>query len=223
MDLGVRYFGKNVEPLDADQAMNNYIAQHTKDTLDEIWLFELKPSYIHGIENVDISLPAINDIPVVKSDRGGLMTYHGPGQLIVCVLLDLGRMQLHPVAFMQTLEKSLSAVLNTYGINTQTKEGAPGVFVGDAKIASVGMRIQRGLTTHGLSLNIDMDLEPFKAISTCGFEDLAMVQMSQFKPSTVVNDVAKELAAELASAFGFDSLLELDNELAKLAFTEEYN
>jgi lipoyl(octanoyl) transferase len=149
------------------------------------------------------------------------MTYHGPGQLIVCVLLDLGRMQLHPVAFMQTLEKSLSAVLNTYGINTQTKEGAPGVFVGDAKIASVGMRIQRGLTTHGLSLNIDMDLEPFKAINTCGFEDLDMVQMSQFKPNTVVNDVAKELASELALAFGFDNLIELDNELGKLAFTED--
>lgn len=221
MDVGVRYFGKNVEPLEADQAMNNYIAQRKTNTLDEIWLFELKPSYIHGVESADLSLPAINDIPVVQSDRGGLITYHGPGQLIACVLLDLGRLQMHPIAFMQNLEKSLAAVLSNHEIEGQTKEGAPGVFVGDEKIASVGVRIQKGLTTHGLSLNINMDLEPFKAISTCGFEDLSMAKMSQFDTSVVVDDVARELVAELALAFGFENLIELNTDLATLASAEE--
>lgn len=221
MDIGVRYFGKNVEPLDADQAMNNYIAQRTEQTMDEIWLFELKPSYIHGVESKDMSVPAINGIPVVMSDRGGLITYHGGGQLIACVLLDLGRLQMHPIKFMQNLEKSLHVVLTNHGISAQSKEGAPGVFVDDAKIASVGVRIQKGLTTHGLSLNVNMDLEPFKAISTCGFEDLTMAKMSQFDSSVVVKDVAQELAAELALAYGFENLIELDNDLVKLAFTEK--
>ena len=137
------------------------------------------------------------DIPVIQVDRGGQVTYHGPGQLVIYCLLDLPRFGLGVKGLVSRIESAVIDVLSRYGISAQTREGAPGVYVGAAKIAALGLRIRKGCCYHGLSLNVNMDLEPFSRIDPCGYRGLAVTQLSDFGIDAGVDELGAELADTL--------------------------
>jgi lipoyl(octanoyl) transferase len=145
---------------------------------------------------------AAGDIPVVKVDRGGQVTYHGPGQLLAYVLLDLGRRRLGVRSLVSALESAVIATLSGYGISAAADPKAPGVYVGGAKIASLGLRIRRGSSYHGLALNVDMDLEPFRRINPCGMADLRVTQVAALGGPGDVDSVGRDLERELLAALG---------------------
>ena len=151
------------------------------ETPDEIWLLEHMPVFTLGLAAKPEHLLAPGDIPVIKIDRGGQVTYHGPGQLVVYLLLDISRLGFGVKALVKRIEQSVIDLLAEYGIESFRKNGMPGVYVksqsADAKIAAIGLRVANHATYHGLSLNLDMDLEPFSRINPCGYEGLAVTQM----------------------------------------------
>ena len=151
------------------------------ETPDEIWLLEHTPVFTLGLAAKPEHLLAPGDIPVIKIDRGGQVTYHGPGQLVVYLLLDISRLGFGVKALVKRIEQSVIDLLAEYGIESFRKNGMPGVYVksqsADAKIAAIGLRVANHATYHGLSLNLDMDLEPFSRINPCGYEGLAVTQM----------------------------------------------
>lgn len=146
--------------------------------IDEIWVLQHPPVYTQGQTGKAEHVLDAHGIPVVQSDRGGQVTYHGPGQLVVYFLLDVRRRGFGVRSLVDLIEASLLEVLATYGLDASLRKGAPGVYVGDAKIAALGLRIRRGCSLHGLSLNVDMDLEPFGWINPCGYAGLEVVQLS---------------------------------------------
>lgn len=151
--------------------------QHTND---ELWVLQHEPVFTMGQAALEKHLLNPAQIPVVKSDRGGQVTYHGPGQLVVYTLIDLQRKKMGVREFVTGLEQVLIDTLEQYGIAGQRKAGAPGVYVGEDKIAALGLRVRRGRTMHGISLNVDMDLSPFEQINPCGYEGLKVVQMRDY-------------------------------------------
>lgn len=157
-------------------AMQRFTADRTSNTPDELWLTEHYPVYTLGLNRKNVRLPTEADIPVVFTDRGGKITYHGPGQLIVYVLLDLKRHHLNARKLVSLLENTVIDLLAKYGVYAAAKPDAPGVYVYEAKIASLGLRIKNNDCYHGLSLNIDMDLKPFAAIDPCGYVGLKVTQ-----------------------------------------------
>lgn len=157
--------------------MQAFTTGRNPDTLDELWLVEHPPVYTLGIAAKPEHLPRTdNGIPVVKTDRGGQITYHGPGQVLVYTLLDLRRRQLGVRALVRVLERAVIELLAGHGVSAAGREDAPGVYVDGSKIAALGLRIRNGCAYHGLSLNVDMDLAPFDAINPCGFEGLRVTQ-----------------------------------------------
>lgn len=159
------------------RAMREFTAARAAETADEIWVTEHPPVYTLGIAGRAEHLPrAANGIPVVRVDRGGQITYHGPGQLVVYLLVDLGRRRLAVRPLVRIMERAVIDWLATHGIIAQGRTAAPGVYVGDAKIAAVGLRVSKGCCYHGLAVNIDMDLAPFQAIDPCGYPGLRIVQ-----------------------------------------------
>ena len=150
------------------RAMQKFTDERNKDTADEIWLVEHPPVFTQGQAGLAEHLLAPGDIPVIQVDRGGQVTYHGPGQIVAYPLLDIARMKLGVRRLVRGIEQSIVEVLDSYGVNGQPMEGAPGVYVDGVKIASLGLRIRRGKSFHGLAFNIDMDLEPFQRINPCG-------------------------------------------------------
>jgi lipoyl(octanoyl) transferase len=158
-------------------AMSEFTNQRGPDTEDQLWLVEHPPVFTQGQAGKEEHLLAPGDIPVVKTDRGGQVTYHGPGQLVAYLLLDLRRKQLGPRDLVIALEQVITHLLSIYGINSVTQPKAPGVYVDGAKIASIGLRIRRGCSFHGVSINVDMDLSPFERINPCGYAGLSMTQM----------------------------------------------
>lgn len=154
---------------------------HTSDTRDEIWVLEHPPVFTLGLAGKPEHVLAPGNIPVVRTDRGGQVTYHGPGQLVAYLLLDLKRLGFGVKELVKRIEQSLIDLLAEYGIESYRKPGMPGVYVAknarDAKIAAIGLRVANHATYHGLSLNIDMDLQPFSYINPCGYEGLAVTQM----------------------------------------------
>lgn len=162
-------------------AMQRYTAERDGTSPDEIWLTEHPPVYTLGLNRKNVRPPQRADIPLVLTDRGGKITYHGPGQVIIYLLLDLGRRQLNIRQLVSMLEHTVIELLADYGVNAYAKSDAPGVYVQDAtgleaKIASLGLRIKNNRCYHGLSLNVDMDLGPFAAIDPCGYAGLAVTQ-----------------------------------------------
>lgn len=157
-------------------AMQKYTASRTEHSTDEIWLTEHHPVYTLGLNRRNVRLPIRNDIPLVLTDRGGKITYHGPGQLIIYFLLDLSRYQLNIRKLVSLLENVVIDVLAENGKHATAKSDAPGVYVDEAKIASLGLRIKNNYCYHGLSVNIDMDLAPFEAIDPCGYAGLKVTQ-----------------------------------------------
>lgn len=161
------------------QSMQAFTNERTAGSDDELWLVEHPPVFTQGQAGKSEHLLAVSDIPVVQSDRGGQVTYHGPGQLVAYPLLDLRRLKLGVRDLVTLLEQSIVMLLSTYGITAYAKADAPGVYIGDSKIASLGLRVRRGCSFHGLALNVDMDLSPFAQINPCGYAGMTMTDMAR--------------------------------------------
>ena len=160
------------------RAMQSFTAARTQDTPDELWVVEHPPVYTLGIAGRSAHLPRERtDIPVVKIDRGGQITYHGPGQVVVYLLLDLKRRGITVRPLVRLMEMAVIDSLADFGLQAAGRVEAPGVYVGNAKIAALGLRITRGCSYHGLALNVDMDLSPFSDIDPCGYPGLTVTQL----------------------------------------------
>lgn len=183
------------------QAMRAFTEQRTADTADEIWLLEHPPVFTLGLNGKPEHLLAPGDIPLVKTDRGGQVTYHGPGQLIAYLLLDLKRRGLGVKEMVSRMEQAVIDLLAAEGIEGQRRVGAPGIYVEGKKIAALGLRVRRGCSYHGLSLNVDMDLAPFSRINPCGFEGLQTTQLRELRQGIDKAQVADELLRQLLRQF----------------------
>lgn len=171
----MRHLGR-VEYAPTWRAMQDFTAQRSPDTPDEIWLLQHPPVYTQGQAGKAEHLIAATDIPVVSIDRGGQITYHGPGQIVAYVLVDLRRRGYGIRELVTRLEQAVIEVLATVGVSAERQAGAPGVYVAGAKIAALGLRVKHGCTYHGLALNVDMDLRPFAAINPCGYAGMRVTQ-----------------------------------------------
>lgn len=171
----VRVLGQ-VEYTPTWRAMQAFTAQRAPDTSDEFWLLEHPPVYTQGQAGKPEHLIAATSIPVVPIDRGGQITYHGPGQIVAYVLVDLRRRGYGVRELVTRMEQAVIALLAAHGVTAARQAGAPGVYVGSAKIAALGLRVKHGCTYHGLALNVDMDLTPFNAINPCGYAGMQVTQ-----------------------------------------------
>jgi len=160
--------------------MQNVILSKDKEDPDELWLLEHFPVYTLGFGASEDHLLSENNIPVVRSDRGGEVTYHGPGQIVAYFLINLRRKKWGPKKFVNELEASVIDFLKEYNISSTRQSGDPGIYVKDKKISSVGLKIKRGFSYHGLSINIDMDLSPFENINVCGNKSLKVTHLNKF-------------------------------------------
>jgi lipoyl(octanoyl) transferase len=193
------------------EAMRTFSRARDAATADELWLLEHPPVFTLGLAGKPEHLLRETGIPLVHIDRGGQITYHGPGQAVIYVLLDLHRHGIKVRELVQLLERAVLNLLADYGIAGELRDGAPGVYVGPAKIAALGLKITNGCSYHGLSLNVDMDLSPFSAINPCGYPGLATTQLRDFGVADSLDTVLDKLAAQLAR------LLETDNAAAPTA------
>ena len=178
------------------QQMLAFTLQRDENTQDEIWIAEHPAVYTFGLNAKTEHLLQETSIPIVKSDRGGQITYHGLGQLVVYPLLDIQRLQLNVRQLVTILEQAMISALAQYGIRAQSKADAPGVYVADKKIGSIGLRVKKNCCYHGLSLNNQMDLSPFDSINTCGFQDLEVTQLQDLG----VHITTPELAVNVVQA-----------------------
>ncbi|MFN3900860.1 MAG: lipoyl(octanoyl) transferase LipB [Alishewanella aestuarii] len=176
------------------QAMQQFTDLRDSNTPDEIWLLEHPPVFTQGQAGKAEHLLFPGDIPVVQVDRGGQVTYHGPGQLVAYVLLDIKRRNLGVRQLVSMLENILIELLRRYNINAEARPDAPGVYVAGAKIASLGLRVRKGCTFHGLALNVQMDMEPFSRINPCGYAGMQMVQCSELGGPLQVSEAATVVA-----------------------------
>ncbi len=183
-------------------SMQAFTAQRDAATPDELWLLEHAPVFTLGLNADPSHVLASGDIPVVKVDRGGPVTYLGPGQLVAYVLIDLQRRRLGVRTLVTALENAVIATLAGYGIVAAADPKAPGVYVNGAKIASLGLRIRRGASYHGLALNVDMDLEPFRRINPCGHAGLAVTQVAALGGPRDLSVVAADLEQQLVRVIG---------------------
>jgi lipoyl(octanoyl) transferase len=179
------------------QAMQQFTAQRTPDTRDEIWLLQHPPTYTQGQAGLPEHLLNAHGIPVVKIDRGGQITYHGPGQIVAYLLLDLRRWKINVRQLVRLMEQAVINILSAYNITASGRVDAPGVYVGDAKIAALGLKIKHSCCYHGLSFNIDMDLTPYDFINPCGYKGLRVTQLRDFGIDTPPEQIEKLLAGQL--------------------------
>ena len=168
---------------------------------DEIWLLEHDAVFTLGTAADPSHVLNSGNIPIVQTDRGGEVTFHGPGQLVIYFLLDIKTKKIGPKALVANLQNLIQNILQHYSIESSFVEGAPGVYVGEKKIASIGLRISKGRTYHGISLNVDMDLEPFSRINPCGYEGLEVTQISQFDSNVTMEGVESVAKEELKKLF----------------------
>jgi len=178
-------------------AMQHFTAQRTPETRDEIWLLQHPPTYTQGQAGLPEHLLNARQIPVVKIDRGGQITYHGPGQIVAYLLLDLRRWKINVRQLVRLMEQSVINILADYNIVASGRIDAPGVYVGDAKIAALGLKIKQSCCYHGLSFNIDMDLTPYDFINPCGYQGLRVTQLKDFGISTPLAQMEQLLASQL--------------------------
>jgi lipoyl(octanoyl) transferase len=192
-----------VEYLPTLEAMRAFTENRSADTADELWVLEHPPVYTLGVRSdPGRGTSAGNGIPIVRSNRGGEITYHGPGQAIVYTLVDLARRALKVREFVRMLEQSVIDLLAEGGVSATRRAGAPGVYVGEAKVAALGLRVSRGRAYHGVALNVDMDLSPFLAIDPCGFPGLSVTQTRDLGVAGSAHAVGERLAATLARKLG---------------------
>ena len=178
--------------------MQSFTAARDNDTADEIWLVQHPPVYTLGLGAREGHVHDPGDIPVVKTDRGGQVTYHGPGQLVAYILIDLKRRGYGVRSLVSRIEQALIETIVDYGLLAMRRRGAPGVYVNDAKIAALGLRVKNGCSYHGLALNVEMDLEPFGRIDPCGYPGMAVTQLRELGVTASIPDVAARLVTHLA-------------------------
>lgn len=183
-------------------AMQDFTDTRNGDTKDEIWLVEHEPVFTQGQAGKAEHILSAGDIPVVQVDRGGQITYHGPGQIVAYPLLDLRRLGIGVRQLVCKIEQAIIDTLAEWNITAERHQGAPGVYVGDAKIAALGLRVRRGCSFHGLAFNIAMDLSPFQRINPCGYRGLAVTQMADLGGPAQVGTVAPVLVRELCRQLG---------------------
>ena len=196
-------------------AMQDFTDQRDESTVDELWLVQHPPVFTQGQAGKAEHVLAPGDIPVVQVDRGGQVTYHGPGQIVAYPLVDIRRSGVGVRDFVNCIEESIIQVLHHYGVNGVRREGAPGVYVNGEKIASVGLRVRQGRTFHGLSFNIDMDLEPFQRINPCGYEGLVVTQLKAFSP-LVFSEVENRLVNSITAQLGYSEVIRPVEKLGNL-------
>jgi lipoyl(octanoyl) transferase len=186
------------------QAMQAFTDVRDATTADELWFLEHAPVFTQGLNGKPEHLLATGDIPVVGIDRGGQVTYHGPGQLVMYALIDLKRRRIGVRELVVALENAVVTLAASHGIEASGRREAPGVYVGARKLASIGLRVRRGCSYHGLALNVDMDLEPFGRINPCGMAGLAMTQLADQGAATDVERATLALAPFACQALGLD-------------------
>ncbi|MGE8362898.1 lipoyl(octanoyl) transferase LipB [Pseudomonas sp.] len=203
-ELIVRHLGV-VEYLPTLEAMRQLTAERDERTPDEIWLLQHPKVFTQGQAGKPEHLLAPGDIPVIQVERGGQVTYHGPGQLVAYLMLDLRRLGLGVRELVTAMEQSLVDVMATYGIEAAPKADAPGVYVNGEKIASLGLRVRHGCSFHGLALNVDMDMSPFGRINPCGYSGLKMVQLRDLlETPPAFDDVLQRLERALRARLGYE-------------------
>lgn len=179
------------------RAMQDFTARRGPDTPDELWLCEHPPVFTLGLAGKPEHLLKDIGVPIVKIDRGGQITYHGPGQIVCYLLLDLKRRGITIKGLVNRMEQAIIDLLTGYGVSAERLDGAPGVYVGGAKIAALGLKVKNGCCYHGLALNVAMDLAPFAAINPCGYAGMAVTQLSAFDPTSNMENVGAKLVAQL--------------------------
>nr|WP_321279135.1 lipoyl(octanoyl) transferase LipB [uncultured Vibrio sp.] len=188
------------------KAMHEFTDQRTEETPDEVWLVEHNPVFTQGQAGKAEHLINTGNIPVVQSDRGGQVTYHGPGQLVAYFLINLRRKKLGVRDLVTNIENLVINTLKAYNIDSAARPDAPGVYVDSKKICSLGLRIRKGCSFHGLALNVNMDLTPFLRINPCGYEGMEMVQVSQVGGPDDVEAVEKQLIQELVTLLDYEQV-----------------
>jgi len=201
--LTVRRLGE-VPYVETWEAMKAFTAARNERTDDEIWLLEHHPVYTYGVAGRPEHLPHDTPIPVLKVDRGGQVTYHGPGQLVAYVLLNLRRRGMSVRGLVRTLEQAVIDLLQDFGVAANRRVDAPGVYVNGAKVAALGLRIKNGCSYHGLSLNVDMDLAPFAAIDPCGYPGMAVTQLRELGVAGPPANIGERLLSKLVEQLEFE-------------------
>ncbi len=196
----VRHLGE-VDYQESWEKMRLFTDSRDKETADELWFLQHPAIYTLGKNGKAEHVLNPADIAVVNSDRGGQVTYHGPGQIVVYTLLDLKRLNMGVRDLVTLIEQTLIDLLADYGVAANARKEAPGVYVNDAKIAALGLRVRRGCSFHGLALNVDMDLEPFTRINPCGYEGLEVTQLKNLVKDIELADVVENLQRHLVSRF----------------------
>ncbi|PTS85893.1 octanoyltransferase [Pseudomonas sp. HMWF032] len=213
LPLGFRELGQ-VDYQPTWHAMQRFTDTRGADTPDEIWLLEHAPVFTQGQAGKAEHVLFPGDIPVVQVDRGGQVTYHGPGQLVAYLLLDVRRSGIGVRELVSRIERSLIDLLASYGVSANAKPDAPGVYVDGAKIASLGLRIRNGRSFHGLALNVDMDLQPFQRINPCGYAGMAMTQLvDQVLGAIDISEVSARLREQLVKHLDYAQQQSLANTI----------
>ncbi|WP_391088089.1 lipoyl(octanoyl) transferase LipB [Vibrio sp. NH-UV-68] len=203
--LVIKHLGRqDYEPI--WQAMHNFTDNRTDNTPDEVWLVEHNPVFTQGQAGKAEHLLNTGDIPVVQSDRGGQVTYHGPGQLVAYFLINLRRKKLGVRDLVTHIENLVINTLKAYNIDAAARPDAPGVYVDGKKICSLGLRIRKGCSFHGLALNVNMDLAPFQRINPCGYAGMEMAQVSQLGGPDNIAQVENKLVEELVALLGYEQV-----------------
>lgn len=215
MELIIRRLGRqSYQPV--FDAMQRFTDQRTDDTIDELWLVEHDPVFTQGMNGKAEHLLAPGNIPVVQVDRGGQVTYHGPGQVVIYLLINVRRQKGGIRALIDAIEQSIIQLLAAFDINAEVRSGAPGVYVGQCKVGSLGLRVRRGCSYHGLSLNVDMDLSPFQRINPCGFTGLQMTQLRDLGIPVSMDQAGEDLLVRLAHNLDYDQLDYRQGEIIKI-------
>ena len=196
--------------------MSAFTDARGSQTRDELWLVEHDPVFTLGQAGKPEHLLAPGDIPVIHVDRGGQVTYHGPGQLVAYPLLDLRRLKIGVRELVHRIEQAAIDTLSAWGIDGERRDGAPGIYVGGAKILALGLRVRRGCSFHGLALNIAMDLSPFSRINPCGYQGLQVTQVLNCGGPARLSEAAAVLVPALARQFELEPVREAEPELAPL-------
>ncbi len=201
-DLYVRYMGKQ-DYNAVFEKMRDFTQQRTPASVDEMWCLQHPAVFTLGANADQQHILSQTNIPIVQSDRGGQVTYHAPGQVIIYLLVDLKRKSIGVKRLVQLIEKSVVGLLSDYNIISQARADAHGVYVNEAKIASLGLRVHSGCSYHGVALNVDMDMKPFSLINPCGFPGLAVTQLKDHSITESVESVSEKLALKLCEHLNY--------------------
>lgn len=196
MELVVKRLGQ-VDYAPTFEAMQAFTAARSANTMDELWIVEHPPVYTLGQAGKPEHVLRDTGIPLVRIDRGGQVTYHGPGQVVIYLLLDLTRRKIKVRELVSAIEQAVIDLLAEFGVTAERHDGAPGVYVGAAKIAALGLRIRHGCSYHGVALNVDMDLSPFDAINPCGYAGLKVIQTQDLNIPLTAHEAGERLSHHL--------------------------